>query len=107
MASRINPRESIPHTARIRAKNQITLPQAVCDAAGLSEGEFLALTVTSKRTMVEPGSIVLAPRQLTEKVWTKAEWAEAEAQADADIKAGRVSKQHKGAGAAIKALRNK
>jgi hypothetical protein len=107
MENRTRTRDTKGATARIRAKNQITLPQVICDAAKVSEGAFVTFTVANKQTVVPPGSIVLSPQLLSGRPWTAEDWEKAEAEADDDIKAGRVSRRYKGAKAAIKALRRK
>ena len=96
-----------PISARLRPKNQITLPQAVCEAAKMSEGEFVTFTVARKRTVVPPGSIIMSPQQLQARPWTEEDWEKAEDEADAEIKAGKLSRHHKGAKAVIRALRRK
>ncbi len=94
-------------TARVRAKNQITLPQAVCEAAKVSEGAFVTLMVARKPTVVPPGSIVLSPQVISNRTWTAEDWEKAEHEADEDIRAGRVSRRYRGAKAAIAALKRK
>jgi antitoxin PrlF len=94
-------------TARVRTKNQVTLPQAICEAAGLTEGEYLSFSVAEKRKMVPPGSIIVQPQQLANRPWTKAEWKAKEAEADADIKAGRVSGPFDTVEDTLKALKKK
>ncbi|HEY3295536.1 MAG TPA: hypothetical protein VGL38_08855 [bacterium] len=107
MENRPRSREPKTSTARIRAKNQITLPQAVCEAAKVSEGAFVAFTVARKRTVVPPGSIILSPQLFSDRPWTAEDWEKAEQEAYEDIKAGRVSRRYKGAKAAIAALKSK
>ena len=99
--------KTLTATARIRSKNQITLPKAITEALGLIEGEFIGFTLSQKRTMVEPGMIILAPKALAERPWSAAEWREKEAEAEADIKAGRVLGPHKSAKSTIAALKRK
>ncbi|MBU1708163.1 AbrB/MazE/SpoVT family DNA-binding domain-containing protein [bacterium] len=99
--------KTLTATARIRSKNQITLPKAISEALGLAEGEFLGFTLSQKRTIVEPGMLILTTKALAERPWSAAEWREREAEADADIKAGRVSRPYKGAKSTIAALKRK
>jgi hypothetical protein len=99
--------KTLTATARIRAKNQITLPKAISDALDLTEGEFLGFTLSQKRTIVEPGMLILTTKTLAERPWSAEEWQEKEAEADDDIKSGRVSGPHKGAKSTIAALKRK
>ena len=101
------PRDPKPVAARIRAKNQITIPQAVCDATRIAEGEFVTLTVVKKRTVAPPGSIIMQPQQLSSRPWTAEDWERAEDEVDAEVKAGKLSRHYKGAKAVIRALRRK
>lgn len=92
-------------TARVRSRNQLTLPQSVVSAAGLTEGAFVSVTVSKKRTTVEPGMIILAPQELSTRPWSEAEWRGAIAEALADVKAGRVSRPYKGSKALMASLK--
>ncbi|MBK6911949.1 MAG: AbrB/MazE/SpoVT family DNA-binding domain-containing protein [bacterium] len=53
-------------SARVRPKNQITLPQRLVTHIGLKEGDFVEFEITSTAHPVEPGAIVLRPKRLTE-----------------------------------------
>jgi AbrB family looped-hinge helix DNA binding protein len=75
---------------RLRPKNQITLPKAVCDELGIKEGDYFTVQVTKKAKRVPPGAVILTPSEVVERPWTEAEWREKEREADEDIKAGRL-----------------
>lgn len=53
-------------SARIRSKNQITLPQRLVQHIGLQEGDFLDFEIISTAKPVEPGMIVLRTKKLVE-----------------------------------------
>lgn len=92
-------------TARIRSKNQITLPQDVCNVLGVSEGEYLAFStvVETKSVKVEAGTILVRPMRLT-SAWSEEEWKRREAEADEDIKHGRLTGPYKTPKQALRAL---
>jgi antitoxin PrlF len=73
----------------MRSKGQITLPQEIREAARLEEGDPVKVEVTKE------GIIILRPQKLVDAsqawFWTP-EWQAGEAQADADIAAGRVTR---------------
>jgi AbrB family looped-hinge helix DNA binding protein len=73
----------------MRSKGQITLPQEIREAARLEEGDAVKVEVT------EEGVIILRPQKMVDAsqawFWTP-EWQAGEAQADADIAAGRVTR---------------
>lgn len=94
-------------TARVRSRNQVTLPHPAIAATGLSEGAFLTVTVSTKRTTVEPGVIILAPQELAPRVWSKADWEREEEAVDREIKSSKLSRKYKGAKAVITALKKK
>lgn len=72
----------------MRSKGQITLPQEIREAARLEEGDPVKVEVT------KDGVIILRPQKIIDATqawfWTPA-WQAGEAQADADIAAGRVT----------------
>lgn len=53
-------------SARIRSKNQITLPQRLVQHTGLQEGDFLDFEIVSTIQQVQPGMIVLRSKKLVE-----------------------------------------
>jgi AbrB family looped-hinge helix DNA binding protein len=73
----------------LRGKGQITLPKEVREAAHLEEGDPVEIEVSSE------GSIVLRPKKLIDAsqawFWSR-EWQAGEREADADIRAGRVTR---------------
>ena len=73
----------------MRSKGQITLPQEIREAARLEEGDPVKIEVT------KDGVIILRPQKMIDAsqawFWTPA-WQAGEAQADADIAAGRVTR---------------
>lgn len=73
----------------LRGKGQITLPREVREAAHLEEGDPVEIEVTDE------GSIVIRPKKLIDAsqawFWTR-EWQAGEREADADIRAGRVTR---------------
>jgi len=94
-------------TARIRAKNQVTLPQAVCDTLQVAEGEFLTFSmVTHTSTMkVEAGTLIVSPQRLAPHLWSEEDWRKKEEEADADIAAGRVHGPFKTPKQALRAMK--
>jgi antitoxin PrlF len=73
----------------MRSKGQLTLPQEIREAARLEEGDAVKVEVT------EEGVIILRPQKMVDAsqawFWTP-KWQAGEAQADADIAAGRVTR---------------
>ena len=73
---------------QIRRNFQITLPAAIRKGLGLKIGDIV-------ETTVKEGRIILTPKKTIDRqqawFWTK-EWQQAEQEADADIRAGRVKK---------------
>jgi len=71
---------------QVRKKAQLTLPQSVRQELGIREGDFLDVRV-------ESGAIMLRPKELVDKeqawFWTR-RWQEGEAEAEEDIRSGRV-----------------
>ena len=73
----------------MRSKGQITLPQEIREAARLEEGDPVKVEVTDE------GVIILRPQKMVDAsqawFWTP-EWQAGEAEADADIAAGRTTR---------------
>lgn len=73
---------------QIRRNFQITLPKVIRKRLGLSVGDLL-------ETEIKDGKVILIPKKAIDLkqawFWTK-EWQEAEKEAEADLKAGRVKK---------------
>ncbi len=74
--------------AKLRSRNQITLPPEVCKEAGMQEGDTVNAKVHRKGQRVPDGAIVLTPVQTAPG--SEADWRRREAEADADISAGRT-----------------
>lgn len=70
----------------IRAKGQITLPREVREAAHLEEGDPLQVEMTSEGILLRPQKVIDSTQAW---FWTPA-WQAGEAEASADIGAGRV-----------------
>ena len=96
-----------PLRAQVRSKNQITLPKKVCEIAGLKEGEYVVFHVVTETTKVAPGSVVLFPHTLSARPWSASEWREKEREAEADIKAGRISRAYGSMEEAVGALKKR
>jgi len=77
---------------KVRPKGQITLPDAIREAARLSEGDYLEVSV-------EEGTIVMRPKKLIDAdqawFWTD-EWQRGEREASEDIGRGRVRRSASG-----------
>jgi len=71
---------------RVTRNGQITLPASVRRAAGIEEGDLVAVTI-------EGDTITLVPKRLVDKsqvyFWSEA-WQQAEREASEDIAQGRV-----------------
>ena len=76
----------MPVYSKVTRHGQVTLPASVRKELGIEEGDIVEVTMEDDRA-------VLLPKKLIDKsqayFWTK-EWQEAEKEASADIKAGRV-----------------
>ena len=74
---------------QVRQNYQITLPAALRKRLGLKVGDLMEIVV------IQGSKLVLSPKRAVDLdqawFWTK-EWQEAEREAEADIKAGRVKK---------------
>lgn len=53
-------------SARIRPKNQITLPQRLVEHTGLKEGDFLDFEIVTTEQQVKPGMILIRSKKLVE-----------------------------------------
>ena len=73
-------------TARIRAKGQLTLPVEVREAAHLEEGDPVEVEIVAEGILLRPQKVIDATQAW---FWTPT-WQSGEAQADADIAAGRM-----------------
>ena len=70
----------------MRTKGVVTIPQDVRRAVALDEGDEVIFTVRNGEVVMTPAAVV--PRDQA-WFWTR-DWQEREAEADADIAAGRV-----------------
>ena len=70
----------------VRAKGQITIPREVREAAHLREGDPVEVEMTREGILLRPRKIVDSTQAW---FWTPA-WQAGEAEATADIEAGRV-----------------
>lgn len=72
--------------SKVTRHGQVTLPASVRKKLGIEEGDLIEV-------VVEDDKAVLLPKKIIDKsqayFWTK-EWQEAEKEANADIKAGRI-----------------
>jgi bifunctional DNA-binding transcriptional regulator/antitoxin component of YhaV-PrlF toxin-antitoxin module len=75
-------------SAKLRSRNQVTLPPEICEEAGMREGDTLRATVHRKGQRVPEGAIVLTPMQA--EPGSVEDWRRREAEADAEIAAGRT-----------------
>ena len=77
---------AVPALTKVTRHGQITLPSEVRRAMEIEEGDLIEVRVQND-------NVVLTPKRLVDKsqayFWTK-DWQAAEAEAEADIKAGRV-----------------
>jgi AbrB family looped-hinge helix DNA binding protein len=78
---------------KMGTKGQVTLPKRVRDALGLKPGDLLETVLTREGALTRP--IELRPRKIDEL-------QEALAEAEADVKAGRVSKPYNSARALVR-----
>jgi AbrB family looped-hinge helix DNA binding protein len=75
-------------TATLRAKGAVTLPQQVREKLHLQEGDQVIVTEQDGSILLTPATVV--PRD-QEWFWTT-EWQAKEAEADADLAAGRYTR---------------
>ncbi len=77
-----------PSLAKVTRNGQITLPSEVRRALEIEEGDLIEVEIEGDRVM-------LTPKRLVDKsqayFWTR-EWQAAEAEAEADVQAGRVKR---------------
>lgn len=74
----------------IRTKGVITIPQDIRRQVDLGEGDEVIFTVEDGRVVLTPAAVI--PRDQA-WFWTP-EWQAREAEAEADIAAGRVIRHH-------------
>ena len=84
------------HTAtKVGPKYQVVIPKKVRDAAGLNVGDLVEAVST-------PDGVLLKPKVLVDRALE-----EALAEAEADVKAGRVSKPYRSARALVRDLKKR
>jgi AbrB family looped-hinge helix DNA binding protein len=71
----------------VRSKGQITLPREVREAAHLEEGDPVEVVVVDEGILLRPKKVIDSTQAW---FWTPS-WQGGEAEAEADIAAGRVS----------------
>jgi AbrB family looped-hinge helix DNA binding protein len=76
---------------KVRAKAQLTLPEEIRNALHIGEGDEVEFTVNDDGTVTVRGFVSIPTDQRW--FWT-AEWQRGEAQANADITAGRSTVHH-------------
>ena len=77
-----------PQRATVRTKGVVTIPQEVRRAVRIQEGDEVIVTVRDGEVVLTPAAVV--PRDQA-WFWTE-EWQAGEAEADADIATGRVTR---------------
>jgi AbrB family looped-hinge helix DNA binding protein len=79
-----------PQSASLRSKGVLTIPLAVREQLHLKPGDNLLITVRDGQIVLTPATLV--PR---DQAWFyTAEWQAKEAEADADLAAGRYMRHH-------------
>jgi AbrB family looped-hinge helix DNA binding protein len=84
-----SPRRQTMPISKLGQRRQVVIPKDICDELGLQEGDFVEVTSTKGKVIITPKKIVDA-----DEVLTAAERAVIDtrlAEAEEDIKAGRVS----------------
>jgi len=71
----------------VRSKGQITLPREVREAAHLEEGDPVEIEVVDEGILLRPKKVIDSTQAW---FWTPS-WQRGEAEAEADVAAGRVS----------------
>ena len=72
--------------SKVTRHGQVTLPAAIRKRLGISEGDLVELVVEGDKAVLLPKKLIDSSQAY---FWTK-QWQEAEKEASADIKAGRV-----------------
>jgi bifunctional DNA-binding transcriptional regulator/antitoxin component of YhaV-PrlF toxin-antitoxin module len=100
------PYEDIRRTkTKLRSRNQVTLPQEICDEAGAKAGDEFRVTVVRRARKVPAGSIVLAPEFFNTHSWTDKEWREKIREAQKSAAQGETHGPFDSAGEAVKFLK--
>ena len=83
------PRDRIK-TLSVKDK-QITITEKLLKEMGVGKDETFRVARVKRTKKVDKGTIVLTPASAKPRPWTDEEWRAAEAEADEDIRLGRVS----------------
>lgn len=85
-AKKVNTARRIPARGSVRTKGTITIPQEIRQELDLREGDEVIFTVEDGKVVMTPATVI--PRDQA-WFWSR-DWQNGEAEADADIAAGRV-----------------
>jgi AbrB family looped-hinge helix DNA binding protein len=75
--------------SKLGQRRQVVIPKAICDELGLQEGDFVEVTSAQGKVIITPKKMVDADEVLTPA--QRAVIDQRLAEAEEDIKAGRVS----------------
>jgi AbrB family looped-hinge helix DNA binding protein len=75
--------------SKLGQRRQVVIPKEICDELGLQEGDFVEVTSTEGKVIIKPKKMVDADEVLTPA--QRAAIDKRLAEAEEDIKAGRVS----------------
>jgi AbrB family looped-hinge helix DNA binding protein len=75
--------------SKLGQRRQMVIPKEICDELGLQEGDFVEVTSTAGQVIIKPKKVVDADEVLTPA--QRAVIDKRLAEADEDIKTGRVS----------------
>jgi AbrB family looped-hinge helix DNA binding protein len=75
--------------SKLGQRRQVVIPKEICDELGLQEGDFVEVTSTKGKVIIKPKKVVDADEVLTPA--QRAAIDKRLAEAEEDIKAGRVS----------------
>jgi AbrB family looped-hinge helix DNA binding protein len=75
--------------SKLGQRRQVVIPKEICDELGLKEGDFVEVTSTEGKVIIKPKKVVDADEVLTPA--QRAVIDKRLAEAEEDIKAGRVS----------------
>ena len=75
--------------SKLGQRRQVVIPKEICDELGMQEGDYLEVTSTAGKVIIKPKKLVDADDVLTPR--QRAVTDKRLAEAEEDIKAGRVS----------------
>jgi AbrB family looped-hinge helix DNA binding protein len=84
-----SPRRHTMPISKLGQRRQVVIPKEICDELGLQEGDFVEVTSTKGKVIITPKKVVDADEVLTAA--QRALIDKRLAEAEEDIKAGRVS----------------